>query len=72
MRDGRRPVVHPDLIAIGVIAVMVRIESKTNRLIRDGLDLGNDLLRAGREIAVDDEHVIFKDNPAIVAVAAAL
>src|ERR1043165_9842558 len=33
---------------------------------------GNDLLGAGGEIAVDDEHVILEDNPPVVAMAVAL
>src|SRR5204862_1694593 len=69
MRDRHRAVVHPDLIAVGVIAMMMRIESKTNRLVRGGLDLRNDLLRARGKVAVYDEHIIIKDYPAIVTMA---
>src|SRR5204863_9252541 len=43
-----------------------------NRLVRDRFDLGNDLLRAGRKIAVNDEHVIFENNPAVIAMSVSL
>src|SRR2546422_992471 len=37
--DRHCSVIHPDLIAISVIAVMMRIESKTDRLVGDRANL---------------------------------
>ena len=72
MRDRHRALLDPDLVAIGMIAMVMRVEGKAHRLVGDRFDLGNDLLRAGGKIGVDDQDVILEDNPAIVAMAVPL
>src|SRR5262245_35597524 len=69
--DGRGALVHPDLIAVRMIAVMMRVEGEPDRLWVDLLDLGNDLMSARGKIRVDDQHVILENDPAIVAMAMA-
>ena len=69
MRHGRGSFLQPDLIAVGMIAVVVGVEGKTHRLIGDRLDLRDDDTGTGGEIRVDHEHIIFKNDPAVVAVA---
>ena len=46
MRDRDGALFHPGLVAVRVVAVMMRVEGETNRLVRDRLDFRNDLLRA--------------------------
>src|SRR5438105_1265803 len=71
MRYRHRALVHPDLVAIGVIAVVVCVECESNRLVGDGADLGYDLICSAGEVGVDHENVVFEDDPTIVAVALA-
>ena len=59
----------PELVCVGVVAVVMRVERETDGLGRESLDFGDDLLRAGREVCVDDHDVIVEDDPAIVAMA---
>ena len=67
VRDGRRAIFHPHLVPVRVVAVVVRVECKADRLAGDRLDLRDDFLRAGGEVAINDEHVILEDDPAVVA-----
>jgi hypothetical protein len=66
---GRRSVVNPNLVAIGVIAVMVGIEREANRFVGKRTNLWKYLCGAGWKVGIDDQDVIFKDHPAVVAVA---
>src|SRR4051812_29431697 len=71
MRDRRGSIFHPGLIAVGMVAMMVRIKSKSDRFVRDRPDFWNDLFRPGGKVAINDEDVILKNDPAIVAVSMA-
>src|SRR4051794_32883906 len=51
MGHWHRSVVHPHLVAIRMVAMMMRIKGEANGFITDGLDLGYDLFSAGRKIA---------------------
>ena len=46
MRHWRGAIFDPDLVAVGVVAMMMRIECETDRLICDGANLGKDLFRS--------------------------
>src|SRR6185436_6543167 len=52
--------------------MMMRIEGKTDRLGGHLLDLRQHLLRTGRKIAVDHQHIILQHDPPIVAVSVSL
>src|SRR5262245_12039419 len=52
-----------------MIAVMVSVEGEADRFVGDGFDLRDYLPRARRVVSVDHEHIIFKDYPAVVAMA---
>src|SRR5436305_464359 len=43
------------------------VENEADRLRSSRFDLGNDLLGPGREITIDHQNVILKNNPAIIA-----
>ena len=68
MCDRHGAVVDPDLVGVGVIAVVVRVEGEPDRLVRLRLDLRDDLLRARGKVGVEHEHVVVEDHPAVVAV----
>jgi hypothetical protein len=65
-RDGA--VLHPDLVGVGMVAVMMRIEREANGLGRLRLDLRHDFERAGRIVGVEDEDAVLEDHPTGVAV----
>src|ERR1700733_15485404 len=69
MRYRRCAVIHPDLIAVGVIAMMMRVESESDRLRRDRPNLRQNDFGAGREIGVNNQNMVFENDPAVVAVA---
>jgi len=71
MRDRHGAVLHPGQVPVGMVPVMMRIEHEPDRFVGDGLDLGEDLLGAGGEVPVDDEHVVGEHDPAVVAMAVA-
>ena len=54
VRYRGRAILDPNLIAVGVVAVMMRIEGKTYRLCGQGADFRQDVLGARREIGIDD------------------
>ena len=70
--DRGGAVLDPDAVAVGMVPVVMRIEDKTNRLVGNGLDFRNNVLRPRGKIAVDDQHVIVENNPAIIAMSATL
>src|SRR5262245_13287108 len=65
-------VLYPDLIAVGVVAVMVGIEREPDRLAGLRLDLGNDFTCTRWKIGVEHQHVVVEHDPAVVAVALAV
>jgi hypothetical protein len=69
MSDRHRAVVRPDLVAVRVIAVVMRIEGEPDWLVRLRLDLWNDLLGTGWKVGVEHQHIILQDHPTAVAVA---
>ena len=69
MRHGHGAVLDPDLIAVGVIAVVVRVEGEADRFVGKRFDLRDDFLSAGREVRVDHKDVVFKYYPSVVAMA---
>ena len=71
MCNGRGSVIDPNLIAVSVVAVMMRVEGKPDRLLRDRAYLGENGLRAGWEICVDHEDIVLKYDPSVVAVTVA-
>jgi hypothetical protein len=69
MRDGSGALIGECLVAVGVIAVLMRVENEFDWLVGDLADFRNHFVGARREIGVDDEHVIFENDPAVVAMA---
>jgi hypothetical protein len=59
---------QPDTVAVGVIAMMMRVEHETDWPLARRLDFRNDVLRSGREVPVDNEDEIREDDPSVVAV----
>ena len=70
MRDDGGPLRDPRLVAVGVVAVVVRVEGEADGLGRGCPDLGEDVGRARGEVGVDDEHLVAQDDPAVVGMAA--
>ncbi len=58
-----------DGVAVGVVAVMVRIEDVADRLVGRLLDGRDDVAGFLGEVGVEDEDVILEDDPDIVAAA---
>jgi len=67
MGNWHSAVFHKDLIPVGMVAMMVCIKSKSYRLVCQGADFADDQLCPRREIRVDHQDVIFKNDPAVVA-----
>ncbi len=65
--DDLRTLFGPDCVAIGVVAMMVRIENVLDRLIGRLLDRRDDLLGALREIGIDHDDIILEDDPRNIA-----
>ena len=64
-----RSILKPNLIAVGVIAMMVCIEGEPDRLGCNRPDFRKDSLSARGEVGVDHQNVILEDDPTVVAMA---
>jgi len=64
--DRGRSAFDQHLIAVQMVAMMVRIKGEPDRLIGDGANLTKDILSAGGVAGVDHKDVIVKDYPAVV------
>jgi hypothetical protein len=69
VRHGHGAVLDPDLVAVSVIAVMVRVEGEPDRFVGQRANLRDDFARARRIVPVYHQYVIFKNDPAVVAMA---
>src|SRR5215472_582084 len=67
MRNRDAAILHEHLVPIRMVAVVMRIESKTNGLVGDRADLADHQLRACGIVGVDHEHIILEDHPPVVA-----
>ena len=65
--DDRRPELHILHVPVGVIAVVVGVENKLDRLVGALADRSDDVLRLAGEVGVDDEDVVAEDDEALVA-----
>ena len=63
-RDDRRAHLAEVLVAAGVVAVQVRVHDELDRLRRELLDRGGDLVAQRRELRVDHEDAIGPDQDA--------
>jgi hypothetical protein len=68
MRHGYSSSINPNLITVGVIAMVMGVECETHRFIRNSLDFRDDETGARWEIRIDHKHMIFKNDPTIIAV----
>jgi len=59
----------PSHVAVGMVAMMMRVDHVTNGRLGRGLDLGQHDLHATWEIAVHHQHKILENNPTLIAVA---
>src|SRR5215813_576466 len=64
--NGDATILNKDLIAIGVIAMVMCVEGEADGLVGDGADFADDQLSPGGEVSIDDQHVVFENDPAIV------
>src|SRR6516225_12111228 len=67
MRNWHPAAFHKDLIPIGMIAVVMRIKSKSYRLVRQGAYFADDQSCPRRKIRIDHQDVVFKNDPTVVA-----
>ena len=67
--DDARALLGEDRVAVGVVAVMVRVEDIADRFIGGLLDGGDDVARLLGEVGVDDDDVILEDDPDVIAAA---
>ena len=65
--DDGGSVFKPNLVAVGVIAVVMGVEGEPDGVGRGRLNLGEDLDRTTRKIAIDHEDIVVEDDPTIVA-----
>ena len=64
-----RPLLRPDAVAVGVVAVVVRVEDVLDRLVGRLLDGRDDVAGFLGEVGVDDDDVVLEDDPDVVAAA---
>ena len=64
-----RPLLRPDGVAVGVVAVVVRVEDVLDRLLGRLLDGRDHVAGLLREVGVDDDDVVLEDDPDVVAAA---
>ncbi len=64
-----RPGIGEHRVAIGMIAVMVRIEDVADRLVGGLLDGRDDVARLLGEVGVEDDDVILENDPDVIAAA---
>jgi hypothetical protein len=57
---------HPNPVAIKVIPMVMGVKGETNRFVSKGPNLGKDLLGTQWKVSVNDQNVIFKDDPSVV------
>ena len=67
--DDAGPRLGEDRVAVGVIAVVVRVEDIADRLIGRLLDRRDDIAGFLGEVGVDDDDVVLEDDPDVVAAA---
>src|SRR5207248_11146514 len=60
LRDDAGPVLGEDGVAVGVVAVVVRVEDVADRLVGGLLDGGDDVLGLLGEVGVDDGDVVLE------------
>jgi hypothetical protein len=72
VRHWNRAVLHPDLVSVGMVTMVMRVEREPDWFVSDRPDFRDDLLRARRKIAIDHQDIILKHYPAVVAMALAL
>ena len=68
MSDRCGAVFDPHLIAVGVVAVVMGVECKPHRFVRQRPDLGQNILRTRRKVRIDHQDIIPQDDPSVVAV----
>jgi hypothetical protein len=66
VRDDRRFFLEGNVSA-GMIAVIVRVDHETHRLIGDGFQCGANLIGERRVLIIDDDNAVFADGSTDVA-----
>src|SRR5262249_19125174 len=67
--DDAGSLLGKDRVAVGVVAVVVRVEDVADRLVGRLLDRLDDVAGLLGEVGVDDDNVILEDDPDVVAAA---
>ena len=67
--DDAGPRLGEDGVAVGVVAVVVRVEDVADRLVGGLLDGRDDVAGLLGEVGVEDDDVILEDDPDVIAAA---
>ena len=67
--DDLRALLRPHRVAVRVVAVVVRVQHVLDRLLGGLLDVGDHVRGLLGEVRVDDDDVVFEDDPGVVAAA---
>jgi hypothetical protein len=69
LRDDRRPLLGKHRVAVGMIAMVMRVEHVTDRFLGGLANIGDDVARLFGEVGVVDQDIILEDDPDVVAAA---